>query len=102
MVRYATPIFRRCGRSLICGALLLVACTTCSPRQPPDLCACVEADANGRWDMHLSDACIARFVEEFGQELEGLEEWFRQNCNDYEVKPQERPPARAGLIPRLP
>lgn len=61
------------------------------------LCDCVQTDAQGQWDMHLSPDCMALCVEQFGPELKGMEAWFRENCGyDFrhpeveEGKPVER------------
>lgn len=46
-----------------------------------ELCSCVgNKKPDGSWDMHLSQECINLCMKVFGQELKGMDEWFRQHC----------------------
>ena len=68
--------------------------SSCASEQD-DLCACVQSPG-GQWDMQLSEECIAQVTAKFGPELEGMEAWFRENCEAYQPpvdSPHEDEPA---------
>jgi hypothetical protein len=70
------------------GLLLLSGCLSQSPSEDDALCACVQTDAQGQWDMHLSPECMALCMDKFGPELSGMEAWFRAHC-DYSFEHPE-------------
>lgn len=50
----------------------------CGPDKK-ELCDCVTTDT-GEWDMYLSKECQQKMIDTFGPDLNGMEEWFRENC----------------------
>jgi hypothetical protein len=77
------PVFFLLWASLSLG---LMACQSSAEAEP--LCDCLHTDANGQWDMQLSQECMAMCVEKFGPELKGMEAWFQANC-DYSFEHPE-------------
>ncbi|SDK37030.1 hypothetical protein SAMN05421823_102574 [Catalinimonas alkaloidigena] len=82
------------GRWLAFGVLLLVLTNRCQPKEAPDLCDCVPVDEQGNWDMHLSEGCIQQFIDRFGEDLHGMERWFRDSCSTYRAR-KEKPEIQA-------
>lgn len=61
--------------------ILLISCllgASCGP-DPVELCDCVTTDT-GEWDLYLSKECQQKMIDAFGPELDGMDEWFRDNC----------------------
>ncbi|MEM9983610.1 MAG: hypothetical protein AAF804_00815 [Bacteroidota bacterium] len=63
---------------LLISGLLMSSCGDSDSDQA--LCDCVHTNADGSWDMQLSEECMQRCVEEFGPSLKGMEAWFEENC----------------------
>ncbi len=67
--------------------LLLMGLFACSPQEQAfDLCSCLP---EGSGQKQLSQECIDACIEKFGDNLEGMEAWFAENCPDAPApKPQ--------------
>jgi hypothetical protein len=80
-VSYPTKIYR------YSFFLLLSGLWACSPQEQAfDLCSCLPEQAE---QMQLSQECIDACIEKFGENLEGMEAWFAENCPEASgTKPQ--------------
>lgn len=56
--------------------------------KPEELCKCVENEAF-QHQMILSSDCMDACVQHFGEDLSGMETWFKENCNWQENKKGE-------------
>ncbi|MGD1839946.1 MAG: hypothetical protein ACFB0B_03485 [Thermonemataceae bacterium] len=65
----------------ITTSLLLLTCQPKEKQEATTLCDCVDSSSE-RWDMQLSEECIDLCIEKFGESLEGMEEWFEENCTE--------------------
>ena len=63
---------------ILLGSVCWIACGRSESNQA--LCDCIHTNADGSWDMQLSEECMQRCIEEFGPGLEGMEAWFEKNC----------------------
>ncbi|HAA13537.1 MAG TPA: hypothetical protein DCE41_18330 [Cytophagales bacterium] len=74
---------------LVIGLLLFISACGKSSQAPADLefdlCDCNTWD-RGQRDMKLSQRCIDACLKEFGPNLEGMEEWFQENCDPMDEK----------------
>lgn len=66
--------------------LALGACATPGGTDDFDLCSCNSWD-RGQRDLKLSQKCIDACLDKFGGNLEGMDEWFRDNCDPQAPKP---------------
>lgn len=58
--------------------LLFLGLIACSPKKEAfDLCTCLPEKSG---QMQLSQECMDACLEKFGENLEGMEAWFAENC----------------------
>jgi hypothetical protein len=65
--------------TLFCSLLMLISGCGIDKQETKELCDCVTTET-GEWDMYLSPACAELCKDTFGEDLNGMEEWFQQNC----------------------
>jgi hypothetical protein len=75
------------GKLLTIGiASLMLSCIV--ERKPSvELCNCIH-NPQFQESNQLSQECIDACIEFFGEDLEGMEDWFKKNCPSTEAKGQ--------------
>jgi hypothetical protein len=60
--------------------LTLLACNQQPEKTDEELCNCVKYQMSGEMNLAITEECVEAFSLKFGEQLDGMEEWYVKNC----------------------